>query len=99
MGMSPRYLLGLLREDANILDRLLFGGAARENPFHVAVQLCDRNLKLKTRICPRIKVTGNDQEVKRKGMVAAKMACRCESHIIETGGPKRLLKITTTFHE
>ena len=28
----------LLREDENILDRLLFGGAVRENPLHIAAQ-------------------------------------------------------------
>ncbi|RWR84908.1 ankyrin repeat-containing-like protein [Cinnamomum micranthum f. kanehirae] len=28
----------LLREDANILDRLLFGGTVRENPLHIAAQ-------------------------------------------------------------
>ena len=57
MNGNVSQLLGLLCKDANILDRLLFGGAAGENPLHMAIQLCERNLKLKTRICPRIKLT------------------------------------------
>ncbi|RWR84905.1 ankyrin repeat-containing-like protein [Cinnamomum micranthum f. kanehirae] len=33
----------LLREDANILDRLLFGGAVRENPLHIAARFGHSN--------------------------------------------------------